>query len=330
VEFTHVNQRGFDVAGLTANFLKNGPPAGSGHAVRDMNRLARHVPVDEHQRPIEFLELAMRSRGAPMLGVLKADADSLGAAIGRCLDQAADLTPLRALSTRLEDFFASQLDQQMRQDIRWKNLYTVFSGGDDVLLVGPWDITLDFADHMRQLFARQFQEEQLTVSAGMAIIKPKFPIRLAAQQAEDLLIKAKSEAAPHTSTPKDQCATLGGLWKWERHDAIISAGKRLADWVDNGPLQRGWLHTVLELALLRRGEAPGRDPGLSPAMATSRLAYHVGRNWPKSGPPRDWIDRIASEFDRFETSTHVDTIYLPAILRYALLATRSTGIGDEA
>ncbi|MFA7236696.1 MAG: hypothetical protein WC058_07520 [Phycisphaeraceae bacterium] len=126
--------QGADVAGLTARFVADEPTSGNDSC--NLNRLARHIPTDARGEPIEFVNLAKQSRGAAMLGVLKADADSLGAAIGRCLDKATDLQPLRDLSNRLEKFFASDLDQQMCNDPRWSKLYTVFSGGDDLLLVG--------------------------------------------------------------------------------------------------------------------------------------------------------------------------------------------------
>jgi CRISPR-associated protein Csm1 len=316
----------FDVAGLFASMT----PTAKGHPyVRELARLARHIPTDLSGQAIEFVELAGRARGAPMLGVLKADGDSLGQAIGRCLEGAGNLEPLRTLSRRLEDFFGQVLDGQMRSDPRWSNLYTVFSGGDDVFLVGPWDIAVDFASHLQRLFKRQFEQDKLTISAGVALIKPRFPIRLAARQAEDLLHRAKTEEAPRTDAPKDQCSALGQIWKWRDHEAIVGAGRQLADWVDGGAIRRGWLHTLLELALLRRGAQPGRDPGMPPVMATSRLAYHVGRNWPRpddrdpsKGAARRWIDGIATEFDRFQATSDVDTIYLPTIVRYAMLATR--------
>jgi CRISPR-associated protein Csm1 len=321
---------GFDVAGLSATLTATA----GGQAHVDLTRLARHIPTDAGQAT-EFVDLAARARGAPMLGVLKADADSLGQAIGRRLEGVKDLEPLRDFSSQLEDFFAWDLDRQMGSDARWRNLYTVFSGGDDVLLVGPWDIALDFAGHLQRLFARQFERDRLTLSAGIALIKPRFPIRLAAAQAEELLHAAKAEKAPHSGAPKDQCSAFGQIWKWRDHEAIISAGKRLAKWVDAGAIRRGWLHTLLELALLRRGEQPGRDPGMPADMAASRLAYHVGRNWPKPDDrdpekraARQWIDSVAAEFDRFETTADVHTIYLPTIVRYAMLATRGPDRGE--
>jgi CRISPR-associated protein Csm1 len=315
-------------------------------------RLARHVPRDDRGDAIEFVDLAAGSRGAPMLGVLKADADSLGAAVSATLQRTTDngAAALRTLSDALDRFFAETLEgEKARPGSPWKRIYTVFSGGDDLLAVGPWNVMLDFAGHVRTLFNGQFGPDAtnrpspapLTISAGVAVIKPKYPVHLAAQQAEDLLELAKGETAPRADQPKDQCAALGSVWKWRDHDAIIHAGKQLADWVDRGIIQRGWLHTLLELALLRRGQAGPEYAGVPPAVATSRLAYHVARNWPrKRDQPRDagqraqndaraWINAVLGEFDQVDSTTHVATIHLPAIVRYAMLATRGAGEGER-
>jgi len=314
-------------------------------------RLARHVPQDEYGQPIEFLDLAARSRGAPMLAVLKADVDSLGTTIATALKTADGSEPLKTLSSALDRFFTETLEAEMtRPNSRWNSIYTVFSGGDDMLLVGPWDVMLDFAGRMRRLFDERFGDAAhdrpcptpLTISAGVSIIKPRYPVHLAAQQAEELLEEAKGRAAPRAIAPKDQCAALGGLWKWKDHDAIINSGKQLADWVHSGVIQRGWLHTLLQLALLRRGEAGPEYAGVHPAVATSRLVYHVARNWPRKrhnprsdadragNAARDWIDGVLREFDQFDRTTHSQTIHLPVVVRYAMLATRSGGSEDKS
>jgi len=317
-------------------------------------RLARYVPRHKNDAAqlVEFVELAAEARGAPMLGVLKADVDSLGAAISNLLKQSGGdgREALRRFSDALNGFFARQLQEEMRRAAkgdgadghRWDLIYTVFAGGDDMLLVGPWGVMLDFAGHMHSLFdqrfGRQAQERPcptpLTISAGVAIIKPKYPIHLAARQANELLDEAKEHYAPGESQPKDQCAALGQVWKWRDHDAIIRAGKQLADWVDTGAVQRGWLHTLLTLALLRRGAAGPEYGGVPPEVATSRLVYHVARNWRRYDRPRDqrqeatnqarqWIDEVVKHFDRPSEQAPPKVKYLPAILRYALLATRS-------
>jgi len=315
-------------------------------------RLARHVPLQTDGSPVEFVDLARHSRGASMLGVLKADADSLGQAIARRLEGTADAAPLRGLSDGLDEFFSGTIEDRLRNAADpFKNIYTVFSGGDDLLMVGPWDIMLDFAASMRQEFVRRFQADGLTISAALSIIKPKYPIRLAAAQAEDLLHDAKTLVASGAAQAKDQFAALGQIWKWTRHQPIIQTGRQLADWADAGVIKSAWLRTLLELILLRRGELVGaradRPPlGVPPgpaledgrgvrvpsAMATSRLAYHIGRNWPGARDnnrdkvaARRWADGILEQFDNPNAP---DVAYLPAAIRYAMLATRTAERND--
>jgi len=314
------------------------PPSGMAPSKFRVRRLARHIPRDEYGNPVEFLDLANKARGAPMLGVLKADADSLGKAIAKILEDATDVKPLQKFSEALDRFFAETLeDEKQYTGSPWNSIYTVFSGGDDLLAVGPWDIVLDFAWRVRSLFDQTFgykserscSRQPLTMSAGIAIIKPRYPIHLAAQQAEDLLEQAKRERAPHADLPKDQCSTLGALWKWKDHETIIQSARQLADWVKADIVQRGWLHTLLQLAMLRRGRAGPEYKDVHPAVATSRLAYHIARNWPKPDDrderrraARAWADTLLREFDCFDTTSHCETVYLPVIVRYALLATR--------
>jgi hypothetical protein len=203
------------------------------------------------------------------------------------------------------------------------------SGGDDLLLVGPWNVTLDFAGEARRRFALRFGDEGLTISGGLAVVRYRLPIRQTAAIAEELLERAKVEAAPGASAPKDQLAALGQLWKWEHHAVVVDAGKRLAGWIEERQMERGWLQTMLDLALLHHADnsaAPGDR-----ALAVARLAYHVTRNYPQPDDRdparrsvRAWADRVLAGFDAAESGRDPEAIYLPAILRYALLATRST------
>jgi hypothetical protein len=147
-------------------------------------------------------------------------------------------------------------------------------------------------------------------------------VHIAAHQAEELLSDAKTKSASGAKAPKDQFVVLGDLWKWKDHNGIVKDAKQLADWVDAGIVERGWLQTILELSLLRRGEAGPQYKDIHPAAATSKLAYHISRNWPHDGPARAWIEQVFKNFD--SQSPHVSTI-----VRYAMLATRGKNSGDE-
>lgn len=284
-----------------------------------LRQLNRHIPVDDHHHPTDFGDIASSARGDKLLGVLKADADSLGVIIDETLKSAADLSPLAKLSKELDGFFAGMLAKELNKP-EWRIIYTIFAGGDDLMLVGPWNVIVDFAAHVRELFRRKFGERAMTLSAGVAFVKPRRPIRFAAEQAEHLLQEAKTVNAPGADVSKNQIAAFGQLWKWDDHEKIIGAGKQLAKWFDERVVERGWLHTLLEIGLSRQRRE---------LLATSRLAYHVARNYPKlnsrnpdAAELRRWGNQLVADLDECQT---IETIYLPAIARYALTATRRSG-----
>lgn len=274
-------------------------------------RFVAHIPVECGQ-PVEFSELAKRSRGDCLLGVLKADADSLGAKIEASLIGQQDLRRLTDFSRELDDFFAGTLKDEIEE--KWPWIYTIFAGGDDLVMVGPWDIMVDFAGHMQKLFEHSFRDRGLTISAGLALFKPKQPIKSAVANAERLLEDAKTRTTLQESTPKAQLAVFGQLWKWQYHDKILKAAKQLADWVDEGEVERGWLHTLLKLATARHGSPPD-------LLATPRLAYHVDRNYKRGTASRRWAESLVKHFDNLADG---EVRYLPSIVSYALTSTRSS------
>lgn len=92
-----------------------------------LDTLLRHIPRDVHGNAVEFVDLATKADGAPMLAVLKADADSLGLVMNQVLGSKG-IAGMKALSKQLENFFGTELDKLMRSDNNrnWSNLYTIF------------------------------------------------------------------------------------------------------------------------------------------------------------------------------------------------------------
>jgi len=267
-------------------------------------RLMTTIPIDGNGDPVWFMDLAERSTGDQLLAVLKADVDSLGVEIEKQLAGQNDLTSFLRFADSLDRFFAEELHYEVRKS--WSNLiYTVFAGGDDLVMIGPWNTILDFAERVRVLFQQRFPN--LTLSAGVSLFKVKRPVKSAIEEADRLLDQAKQG-------PKNQCAALGEVWPWDQHAMILREAKQLAGWVKDGALQRGWLHTLLELAESRHGRSPN-------TLATARLAYHVARNY-RDRMVRAWADRLVRTFDN---SNDPVVRFMPAILRYALTATRKAG-----
>jgi CRISPR-associated protein Csm1 len=280
------------------------PPPGCPPGRFVARRLMASIPLDEHGAPVEFVDLSKRATGDQLLAALKADVDSLGVHVEQRLQGRIDLAEFLRFADSLDGFFAGELRQEIANDRQWQSIYTVFAGGDDLVMIGPWDLMFRFAGRVRELFGRRFPA--LTLSAGISVFKPKRPVKTAIEQADRLLEQAKE-------APKDQCATLGQVWNWNDHGTILVEAVRLAGWVHSNQVQRGWLHTLLELAVARHGDPP--DP-----LATARLAYHVSRNYKPGTEPRRWADDLTRHFD---DANRPEVRYAPAILRHALTATRS-------
>lgn len=305
------------------------PPSGAAVPVLT-HRLARHVPVDRG-RPVDFREIARHARGDSLLAVLKMDVDHLGKYIGEGLARERSLKWLGRTSRKLDRFFSETLDRELTKP-PWDMIYTVFSGGDDLILIGPWDVMIKYAGHVHGLVSKEFETENLTISGGIAFFKPNSPVLHAVHQASDALDLAKESG-------RNRCAALGAVLEWPELEHALGTGTRLADWVDARAMNRGWLPTMLKLCTERREAWLSVPEGLDPAkardlrlkrqrgmLASSRLDYHIVRNYPKPNDRdeskrevRQWADAVLSEFDDWKP----DAIrVLPAALRYALTATR--------
>lgn len=111
-------------------------------------------------------------------------------------------------------------------ETKFNTCYTVYSGGDDFLIVGPWDKITELARHINSNFAHFVaHNKNITLSAGIAVTKPTFPISKSSQQANDYLDIAKDEGrdslhlfnvtAPWTSkNPTDGKPDYGHLVDW--------------------------------------------------------------------------------------------------------------------
>ena len=294
------------------------PPL-SGTPFHITRHLAAHVPKHHDGQLVEFQELAKKAQGDQLLGVIKADGDRMGEYFDRIFKEKG-WKGLSQGSKAIDHFFAGTLKLEMSAlNSRWNYLYTIFSGGDDLLLVGPWDLTLDFVAHIRQLFDTQFKGETLTFSVGIAFIKPNRPIKFAADQADRLLDEAKDAG-------RNRVAALGQVWTWDAHDQILTSARTLVQWTKQGVIERSWLHTLLDLVLLRLDPS---KPTTERLCASFKAAYHVSRNWPsrRNNDPlknkaRCWADDIVNHFDQLDQAVDIQFKYLQVILRYALMATR--------
>lgn len=226
---------------------------------------------------LTFAELAALSvengKGRPMLAALKADVDRLGQIFSRGLGTRRSLARTATLSRMMDAFFTGFLPHQL--ETRFPHIYTVYAGGDDLLLLGPWRDVLRLASALREDF-RAFVggSAHVTLSAGIALFAPKTPVSLAAQEAETRLEKAKADGRDQIHLVLDPGAPA---LEWAQYAEAIAAADKLhalANEQGSG-VSAALLYKMLELDD-RRMKCEGGDPSAADWMA--KLGYHLWRN----------------------------------------------------
>ena len=144
------------------------------------------------------------SVGIRRLGVLRLDVDDLGKAFvagfssqddGRYNTFSRSATFSRAMSLFFRHFINQVLDQPDRRFLTQgqsgpRKATIIYSGGDDVFIVGAWDDVLEFALDLRRTLVK-FTGGKLTISGGIGLYPDKFPISVMAREVGDLESQAK-------------------------------------------------------------------------------------------------------------------------------------------
>lgn len=187
--------------------------------------LADYSAKNENDEVMTFDDLAKSScktdKGIKRLGVLRLDIDDLGIAFssGFVSDKDkiednlryATLSRYADLSKDISMFFKVAINKICAGDLTGgvdfeekafnifgiakapkRKVNIIYAGGDDLFLVGAWDEVLEVAIDINRAF-KQFTNGKLTLSAGMAMFSPTYPISKMAEIAGLLVQMSKSK-----------------------------------------------------------------------------------------------------------------------------------------
>jgi CRISPR-associated protein Csm1 len=164
----------------------------------------------------EQLENDEAYRGSQLIGVLKADVDNLGLIFSEGLGNMLTVSRYLTMSRMIDLFFSGWMYRILKEDDNFKEIYTVYSGGDDLVLVGPWEKTILFAKRFNDEFRRfTCNNDNITLSAGLAVVQPKFPISAAIELADQNLEASKLSG-------KDSITLFDTTVKWSALGGLIN------------------------------------------------------------------------------------------------------------
>ncbi len=236
---------------------------------------------------IPFEPMAELGEGAERLGVLKMDVDYLGAVFGLGVEPPT-ISRLATLSSAFEAFFGGylnalclQVSQQWLQtlseppqvDAQSGVFYTLYAGGDDVFVLGPWEATIRLAQAIRRDFRRFVAHNpNLTLSGGLVCVKPKFPVPRFAELAEEALSRAKAGRQADPLQRGDQLCLFDTVVSWDDAEELVTFAGDLYRAVQERELAKGFVYF-----LLRLHEQFFRDPHQPDLLWIPRFHYQLAR-----------------------------------------------------
>jgi len=199
------------------------------------------------------------------LAVARIDVDNLGrifseGIIGDSADQSEDeeqrriarenrdtISRYTTISRLFDHFFKGRVNVLLKG----KKIFTIYTGGDDVFIVGVWVDLIKACKKLNDEFrAYVSYNPNITLSCGVSIFKPKFPIGKAGLKAGELLEKRSKEVMG-----KNSITVLGETVFWKEElparvyrdlDNLLKVAEKLEELFENKRISSGFLYKLLE------------------------------------------------------------------------------------
>jgi len=187
--------------------------------------------------------------GVDALGVLKADVDDLGLLFSCGLPpERFTISRLYALSSTFNNFFALYLPYALRTNKEFNSTYTVFAGGDDLFLLGPWDKIINLAQFLAKKFKDYVCENpKIHFSAGISLVKANMPIDLIAKRTEENLEQAKDSG-------KNRITVFNRSLNWDCFNELFNLTTEFENLLTTNCLTKSTLYRLNDLIAMAEKE----------------------------------------------------------------------------
>jgi len=260
-----------------------------------------------------FSQMSADAEGVHGIGVLRMDVDNLGQVMVGGL-KPRTMAATSALSSALDMFFAGYLNiicAEIQKE-RPETLYVIYSGGDDLFILGAWDRMPELAAKIQAEFGRYTGgNPSLTISGAATLEGAKFPLYQAAERAGQAEDRAKAYRRPGNGTDKNAFHFLGLEVGWEEWDEVLHFREDIRIALAGGA-SRSLLQILQDIHAQYEHQRAKTKVELGPwiwrgAYALSRLAGRIPK---ENQQAREAVTRLAQSCLR------------PSKIRFAGLAAR--------
>lgn len=277
-------------------------------------------------QPLDIDSISLKASGKMMIGIFKADVDNMGFTFSEGLKRSKrtysrnSISRISTLSRMTEMFFTSVLQEEIIHK-HFPYTYCIFSGGDDLFLLGPWDSIIDIALLTNETFGKYTAGNPfLTISAGIIVRKPKYPVARAWEEVELQLETSKNiYNNVFYKNASNQVSIDGDTFIWEDFRSFIAEGRYLQSVLESETASRSQVARLINYSAMYRKLFEQQNGAMRVNMLRylPLMSYDIARNYriesEEQNDFRSWVVKLKDEING-----NRKLYYLSFIARYAL------------
>lgn len=311
--------------------------------------IATKLWVGDYSTGSTFEEFAREAEGISRIGVLRADVDNLGQAIvsgfhnAKNGDRYMTLSRTATLSRQLSLFFKyyirfilenGEYSLEGKNGGKKRQATIVYSGGDDVFIVGAWNDIIELSVDLRRKF-EQYTQGTLSISAGIGVYDFSYPIAAIAEETGRMESESKrmpeknavtllQDGEIHLVDDGDEEKEISdGTYSWkELEEGVVQEKYRaLCDFFEGIDETRGMSFLYRMMELVR---------GHEEKINFARMMYLLSRLEPtEEGPKKEKYRQLSQKMYRWIQSDQDCRQLKTAINLYAYIHRKKGEHRDE-
>jgi len=245
------------------------------------------------------------------------DVDNLGRVFSEGLKEGErTFSRISTLSSLLSLFFEGYINKICEESVITDNyqerfrdkVYAIYSGGDDLLIIGAWSYIFELAFKLSGEFKEYVMgNPNLTVSGAVSIVHPKYPVYLFSDEVSNLL-EEKAKKKPG----KNSLAMFGEAFYWDNARSVKQLKDEIVRMIEKGKngktVSRSFIQRLFDLYYVY-------DRLKSTAIFRERLHYMLGRY-------KEMYKDFESELENIKPLVLKHMCWLNVPARWAELETR--------
>lgn len=268
--------------------------------------VANYASLKDEKNVLDFQEMVKKNDGAEVLTLIKGDIDELGLLMSTGLfdkgeDDAKDYTAISrttTLSNHLKYFFSffvngflkewdvSQRDSSKTEEAKKDQyVYTVFAGGDDLMLITTQSASLKLVDEFNKHFTDFVCENpEVHISYSLTNFKDSTPVRIISDISERNQKRVKNYYKNKKRDSFTSDKNKNGIYlfdtplKFNSLKDLCEWKVKLAKWVkdEKNPVSKGTLYNLLFISNIIRDIEEKHN--YSRILWHPQMVYYINRN----------------------------------------------------